>query len=150
MKRICIDTGFLIALYDGKKDEELHLRAEKYFKTYFRDFLQSQLLVPWPVLYESVSTRMAKDWRRIQALNRDWDYLKEKGRLELINDCEFRDEAIKDCFKETERSDHYFALSLVDRVIHKVLSNVNIDIFITFDPGHFDKICEVAHIEIVN
>ena len=142
MKTVCIDAGFLIALYD--ETDEYHSRAKDYFVQYF-DIVQNQLLVPWPILYETVSTRMVRHRKRMDMLKKDWETLEKQRRLVLLDDLPFRVKAIDECFEESRKDPRrYRALSLVDRVIRNMLSEVNIkiDVFITFNVGDFIDVCK--------
>lgn len=142
MKSVCVDAGFLIALYD--ETDEYHSRAKDYFVQYF-DIVQNQLLVPWPILYETISTRMARHQKRMGILKRDWETLDEQRRLVLLDDLPFRVKAIDECFQESTKDPRrYRDLSLVDRIIRNMLSEVNIkiDVFITFNHGDFMDVCK--------
>ena len=141
MINICVDSSFLIALYD--EGDEHHLDAECIFLKYF-DNSSNQLFVPWPILYESVSSRMVKHKNKIDKLWRDWQILRGQGRLYLQDDLPFREKAITECFEETRKPFiQYRALSLVDRVIRNILSETSfkIDLFVTFDVKDFIDIC---------
>lgn len=145
MSTICVDSGFLIALYD--ETDEYHESAQQYFITYFEK-PGNELLVPWPILYESISTRMARNRKRITTLHRDWKYLETQEQLILLDDKEFRLPALDECFKEIQRPQaQYRALSLTDRIIRKMLSepNIKIDYFITYNHGDFVDICKKYH-----
>ena len=142
MKTVCVDAGFLVALYD--ETDAYHSRANGYFVQYF-DIVQNQLLVPWPILYETVSTRMVRHQRRMDMLRKDWRTLEEQQRLVLLDDLPFREKARLECFEESGKDlRRYRALSLVDRVIRNILSEVDIriDVFITFNVGDFSDVCK--------
>jgi len=142
MRSICVDAGFLIGLYD--ESDEHHKKATEYFLEFF-DLAQNRLLVAWPILYETVSTRMVrKNTKRIARLEQDWKRLSMQSRLHLLSDAEFREEAIDECFKELGKPrQQYRDLSLVDRVLRKILSeqNLRIHAFVTFNPRDFHDVC---------
>ncbi len=142
MKSICVDAGFLIGLYD--ESDERHEKATGYFLSFF-DSTRNRLLVPWPILYETVSTRMArKNTKGMKRLEQDWKRLSAQRRLHLLSDAQFRDEAIDECFKELGKPlQQYRDLSLVDRVLRKILSerNLRIHAFVTFNPKDFHDVC---------
>jgi len=146
MRTFCVDAGLLIALYDER--DPLHRAAVDYFDHYI-DNSPCQLVVPWPILYEAVSTRMAREQRRIDMLRRHWDALSRMQKLVLLDDSPYRDAAVDECFREVGRGPHYRALSLVDRVIRGVLSDVNVrvDAFVTFNSRDFWDVC--GHTECV-
>jgi predicted nucleic acid-binding protein len=142
MKSICVDAGFLIGLYD--ESDQHHEKAAVHFLQLF-DRTTNSLLVPWPILYETVSTRMARQKARgIRKLEQDWKLLTAQHRLTLLSDTQFRDDAIEDCFKEIGKPPQHFRdLSLADRVIRKILlqRDFRIDGFITFNPKDFHDVC---------
>ncbi len=140
---ICVDANFLIGLY-SEKDPRVQSRAEILFVQYFENNIRNKLLVPWPILYESVATKITKSQKRMEVLNRDWKFLYKQGRLEFLDDKPFREKAIDESFEEILQDPlHYRGLSLADRVIRNMLSdpNLKIDYFITFDREHFIDIC---------
>lgn len=141
MRLTCVDAGFLIALYDTR--DRYHARADAYFEQQF-DRTPNRLVVPWPILYETVSTRMARNKESLSLLKRDWERLVREQRLERIDDCNYREMAIEECFIEVEKErGHYRSLSLVDRIIRNVLldDQLHIDAFVTFNEGDFFDVC---------
>src|SRR5438309_574735 len=112
MSYVCVDSGFMIGLYD--ESDQYHKRAEEHFSNYLDNGL-NQLLVPWPILYESVSTQMVKSRNRIVTLERDWKRLQASGQLNLLDDRDFRLNAMDECLAEAQHSPgRYRALSLAD------------------------------------
>lgn len=138
---ICVDTGFLLGLYD--QSDQYHDRAKQQFTEYF-EHTRNNLLVPWPILYETLSTRLVKNRPAMNLLENDWIILSQQRRLELLPDEPFRGDIIYECFAELRKHPaHARRLSLVDRVIRRMLSDVNvrIDAFITFNPSDFQDAC---------
>ena len=140
MKVLCVDAGLFIALYDDR--DPLHDKAIDYFDQCV-DNSPCQLIVPWPILYETVSTRMARDLRRVEALRRHWEALNRMRKLVFMDDSPYRDRAVDECLEEVGRGQHYRGLSLVDRVLRGILSdsNVRIDAFVTFNDRDFWDVC---------
>jgi len=142
MSNICVDTGFLIGLYDAS--DQYHPRAESHFEDYFAK-TPNNLVVPFPIVYETLSTRFVKNRKAMLQLEADWTRLKTQNQLELLPDKEFRDHLIIDeCFSELRKvPGAYRPLSLVDRVIRTMLSDVNVRIsaLITFNPRDFSDVC---------
>jgi hypothetical protein len=101
------------------------------------------LLIPWPVMYESVSTRMAWVGRRMDRINAHLKSLRTRGQLNFLDNTRFRDEAIKKCFPDTRSSARYRALSLVDIVIREILSERTIQThaLATFNIPDFYDVC---------
>jgi len=88
MNTVCVDSGFLIALYD--ETDSYHSRARDYYLRYFST-TPNQLVVPWPILFETISTRMSRNKKGISVLEKDWKKLKEQQRIELLNDLDYRE-----------------------------------------------------------
>ena len=141
MSNVCVDSGFLIGLYD--ESDQHHGMAEKHF-SYFLDNDFNRLLVPWPMLYEAVSTRMCRRRNCIAMLEHDWRRLEVRRQLVLLDDRGFRENAMEECLAEIHRPhERYRTLSLADRVLRNMLSEVNVrvDILITFNAGDFVDVC---------
>jgi len=142
MKNVLVDSGFIIALYDKKDD--LHKDATKFFAQYFKN-TRNVLLIAWPVLYESISTQMVKNRACIKVINHDWKVLWQKRRLIYVDDSDFREKAIGKVFEELNRNPmHYRKISLVDRVLREMLSDLRlkIDIFKSYNKGDFNDVCK--------
>jgi predicted nucleic acid-binding protein len=141
MSDICIDTGFLLGLY--VESDAYHEPAQRCFSDYF-ELTANRLIVPWPILYETISTRLSRNRPAMILLELDWKRLLRQQRLELLSDSPFRDGAIDECFDELARPRlHARNLSLVDRVIRRMLADTNLrlEAFVTFNPGDFVDVC---------
>jgi predicted nucleic acid-binding protein len=136
---ICADAGFLIGLYD--ETDQHHKDATGYFSVLFES-RANRLVIPWPTLYEAVSTRPARRRRAVELFERHWKYLLFRQQLELLSDLPFRDGVVDECFAELGK-DHPRELSAVDRILRKVLSDtqLRIDAFITFNERDFADVC---------
>ncbi len=144
MSAICADSGFWIGLYDER--DQFHIAAVNHYRNYFGN-RPNKLLIPWPTTYEFISSRMTEGPRgkaKISALERDWKTLESKSQLVFLSDEAFRELAIRECFDECARpQSQYRGLSLVDRVIRLMLTDVNLrwDALITFNLRDFADIC---------
>jgi len=144
MSDICVGTSFLIGLYDEK--DKFHNHASGYFLHYFPNG-NNRLIIPWPIVYEAVSTKMVKDKRGLSRLESDWKLLAAQQQLHLLSDLPFRDGVVEECFAELKKPPvHYRKLSTVDRVIRRILSDSNIRIraFLTFNPKDFVDVCKAS------
>lgn len=140
---ICTDTGFFLALYE--EGDTHHKTAIAHFKRYFEN-TRNQLVLPWPILYETIRTRFMRDRRKIDQFRRTWRRLELERRLNLLDDTKVRTEALAACLREADRqTSSYRALSLVDRVTRAFLADddLRIDAFVTFNPGDFIDICTI-------
>ncbi len=142
MRRVCADACFLIALYHER--DGFHAIARQWFADLFENTL-NRLIVPWPALYETVSTRMVRSPRRVERMYTEWRNLRANQRLDLLDDGPFRDGAIDGCFAEPAKgARRYRALSLSDRVIREMLADTGtrIDVFLTFNASDFIDVCQ--------
>jgi len=145
MSDICVDTGFLVGLY--VESDQYHERAQHCFFDYFGSG-RNRLVIPWPILYETVSTRMVKNRSAMSLMEGDWKRLSREGRLQMLSDLPFREGIIDECFDELAKPRaHARNLSFVDRVIRRVLSDMNVRIsaFITFNPADFGDVCKKSN-----
>jgi hypothetical protein len=140
MNNILIDSGFIFTLYYERDDR--HSDAEQFFISHFQGST-NKLLIAWPILYESISTRFVKTQAQVRGLMHDWKFLSKRRCLELIDESHYRKKAMDGIFDEIKRPHgHYIALSLVDRVIREILSDRNFKIhyFKTYNQGDFTDI----------
>lgn len=141
MKFACADTGFFIGLYD--ETDAFHQLANLYFEELFENG-DNHLVVPWPVLYETVSTKLVKHRSRLEGLRKDWIRLTRERRLVLIPDEQYRDGLADECFDELRRlPGQYRNLSAVDRVIRRMLLDpkLRISVFVTCNSKDFHDVC---------
>jgi hypothetical protein len=129
-------------LLDGLVDpnDQHHDRSKIAF-----DLLESDtLLLPWPCLYETISTRLVRQRERLLAFE---SFLKNPA-ISMIDDAPYRDSALIDVFDSSRQFGHSF--SLTDSVIRNILRNVNIriDYLITFNDKDFQDVCAARGIEI--
>jgi len=150
MNGICVDASFLIGLYD--ETDDFHQKAKDYFLQYFPRG-KNRLLVPWPIVYEAVSTRMVKNKKVLTRLESDWKLLSVWQQLHLLSDLPFRDGVVNECFEELKKPPvHYRKLSAADRVVRRMLSDANIQIsaFLTFNPKDFVDVCQALRRELLS
>lgn len=141
MKRICFDSQFLLAFYD--RADDLHKQAVTLFKAYF-ETAKNIIVLPWPVMYESLNTRFVSNPRQIEEIGRDLTRWRANRRLEFIDDLKFRDDALADCLnKAGPISARRRLLSLVDRVLIAMLDDPNLRIEAVFsnDTDAFTNVC---------
>ena len=147
---ICVDAGFLIALYDSA--DEHHVLATRLFGQLFEG-VPHRFVVPWPILYETVSTRLTRRRESIAMLQRDLKLLRSANRLMLLHDRKLREQALEQCFGELERpGGNYRNLSLVDRVVRQMLLNrrLRLHAFITFNPRDFADVCTHQRVNLIS
>lgn len=148
MKDVCVDTGFLIGLYQQRHD--FHAKAQEYFDRFFAAG-GYRMLVPWPIVYETFSTKTVRSHEALGVLRSDWKRLQARGQLHLLDDLPFRKRVIDQCFDElTKPLGGRKNLSAVDRVIREMLSdrNLRISALITFNTRDFEDVCKRFRREI--
>ena len=139
---VCLDAGFIIGLYDERDIN--HENSLVLFDDLFNSTEPNVAVVVWPILYESVSTRLVKHRGQIVALERDWRKLVSTKRLQFLDDALYRDDALELCFQELAKPPRtYRDLSLTDRVLRGVLAdiNVNVDGIATYNHADFVDVC---------
>ena len=138
MARICVDACFIIGLYD--REDQYHRIAIQQFEYLFSGKMDSNKLVaPWPILYECLGSRHAKDFRKLALFNQRWTDLYESGQLELLDDFPFRERCLAEYLDQEPR-----ALSLADRVLRAMIEDRRrfFDFFLTYNSGDFADACE--------
>jgi hypothetical protein len=146
MARICVDAGFLIGLYD--RDDQYHGVAVRQFEYLFHENRdRNQLIAPWPILYECLGSRHAKDSRKLILFNQRWADLYQSAQLEFLDDSPFRDQCLAEYLGEELRP-----LSLVDRVLRAMIVDRHryFDFFLTYNSGDFSDACEDGAIILIN
>ncbi|HEX4112273.1 MAG TPA: hypothetical protein VH020_07025 [Stellaceae bacterium] len=136
-----MDTGYWIALYSPR--DRHHARARE-----LADQLSHlSIIFPWPILYETVNTRLARD--------RDSLFHFEKvvtlSSTVTLDDIPYRDAALSLCFASALHV-RPRPISLVDCVIRLILdsTDVKIDGLLTFNSGDFFDICKKRRIELIS
>lgn len=146
MARICVDAGFLIGLYD--RDDQYHGVAVRQFEYLFsstRD--RNQLIAPWPILYECLGSRHAKDPRKLVLFYQRWTSLYQSAQLEFLDDSPFRDKCLAEYLGQASRP-----LSFADRVLRAMIIDRHryFDFFLTYNSGDFSDACENGAIILMN
>jgi predicted nucleic acid-binding protein len=145
MARICVDAGFLIGLYDPT--DQHHQEALRQFELIFgEDSGRHTLLIPWPILYESLGTRFARNARNVASLERTWDYLDRADRLVLLDDAPYREECLAEQMDSPLRR-----LSLADRVIRAMIleDEPGFDFILTYNISDFIDACRNSRVLMI-
>lgn len=135
---LLVDTGFLFALRDGR--DQFHASAKA--KQNWLDELP--VILPWPVLYETLNTRFvgipgAIDW---------FDRLVLSPSTEILDDSRYRKACYRTVHATARRGRR---LSLVDTVLRAIIedSNVAVGALLTFDPRDFADVCRQHSVELL-
>ncbi len=138
MQYVLADSGLWYALIDAR--DEHHARAQEHAR-----YLEwCQIVLPWPILYETIRTRLTRNKKAFGLLE---DVLNIPGII-FLDDVPFREAALKLALESSLRGSR--PLSLVDCVIRLILDDVNtkIDYFVTFNPKDFSDVCRRRGIEM--
>ncbi|MDR3556048.1 MAG: hypothetical protein P4L55_14920 [Syntrophobacteraceae bacterium] len=138
-KNLLVDSGFWYALYDIRDTYHEDARI-------LADLLDhSNLVLPWPCLYETLNTRFVK--RRVW-LDGFFVYSGHANTVRL-SDEPYRDKALEKVSRSTAP---WMSLSLVDWVIRLAIEdrNTKIDAVVTFNPDDFSDVCHSRRIELIS
>jgi hypothetical protein len=150
MKALLTDTGYLIALYGPGDDYRRVEKARESFRIVFEQS-QNVLVLTWPVLYETLNTKLSKRMDVVERIENEWRKLRARNQLLFIDDQPFREISLSEWQNEIRRSGHYRPLSLVDRVLRNAIlsSSLKIEALLTFNVPDFADICGKRNIEII-
>ena len=130
-----VDTGYFIALYDERDEHNKLAQSNK------RLLDLHPVVLPWPVLYETINTRFAK---KASAMTRI-DAIIAKADTRLLDDSLYRDAAYRQVQTSRQRP-----LSLVDAVLRAVIEDKNVRIsgLLTFNVGDFHDVCRSCRVDL--
>ena len=150
MKALLTDTGYLIALYGPGDDYRYVEKARESFRTTF-ERSQNALVLTWPVLYETLNTKLSKRMDVVERIENEWRKLRSRNQLLFIDDQPFREISLTEWQSEIRRAAHYRPLSLVDRVLRNAIlsSSLKIDALLSFNVSDFADVCGKRNIEII-
>lgn len=129
-KTVLIDTGFWFAIYN--RGDQYHKNAT----SIYQNIQNSQILIPWPTLYEVLNTQFIKD----PIVINNFEKLLKKQNVIRLDDSKYKEAALEDIFFKAGSKD--WKISLVDSVIRQMLSDVDVKIeyFVTFNEKDFSDI----------
>jgi hypothetical protein len=104
-----------------------------------------QIVIPWPCLYETVSTHLVRRRSQLILLEK----LISKPNIVLFDDSGYKEEALEEILLLNRLSGYSY--SLTDGVIREILKDINIkiDYFVTFNNADFADVCAKREIEII-
>lgn len=149
MSQVCVDSGFMIALFGRDDHRERRVKALQFLERF--DNRLNKMVVAWPVMYEVLRSKLTRANRRgVQGFEGLLARLKHQDQLILVDDSSYRERALAEVFLELARGHHYRGLSMVDRVVRLVIGDrySHIDGLITCDPGDFADVCRRHNIEL--
>lgn len=137
MARVLVDSGFWLGLCDPQ--DQWHGQAKRIAPT----LAIHHCLLPWPTLYETLSTRFVKKSKQVDFLMAHL----ERAKHEKIDDAKYRDAALSQTASFARQGR---PLSLVDGVLRHMLLDeaLHIKAIATFNPRDFSDICYRRGIEL--
>ena len=137
--RVLIDTGFFIALFNGRDQHHASSRQmEEWLDTI-------PILLPWPILYETMNTRLV---RRPESLARFGAFTRSTEMM-LLDDTLYREESLSALLSPNSAKG---SLSLVDAVLCSIIEDVNVPIsaMLTFNERDFLTVCAQNNVELIS
>ena len=140
---LLVDSGFFFALLDPG-DQYYKQASDK------QDWLDLfSIVIPWPILYETVNTRLVRRFTRRPGTIARFESIIHAPETEFLDDGPYRLEAYEDTLAQAKAQRH--AMSLVDSVLCAILddTNVRIDAMLTFNFRDFRHICNLHRVELL-
>jgi len=106
------------------------------------------VLLPWPILYETLNTRLVNRLKRDPARLAKFDEIARSPNTELLDDTPYR-EAL---WAFLDQSSFRSSVSLVDAVLCNIIEDANVPVsaILTFNERDFWAVCSKNHVELVN
>lgn len=106
---------------------------------------ENQTVIPWPCLYETVSTRLVRKRKQLIL----FEQLIQRPNVILMNDEQYRDAALEQVLFQNRM--HGNSFSLVDGVIREILKdqNTRIHYLVTFNQRDFEDVCQQRQVPIL-
>ena len=140
MSTVVLDTGVWYALCDARDTEVSRKRIEGiYTRLEFH-----QVILPWPVAYETLRTRFTKNKPALERFERE----AKNPKTILLDDSPYRERAYELVFDYGLRRGR--PLSMVDCLIRLIIEDVKvrIDSIVTFNVRDFADVCRKRQIEL--
>ncbi len=139
-ERVLIDTGYWIALFNDR--DGYHNDAQEFYEI----LLETNIILPWPTLYETINTRLSKNKNGIN----QFDKVLHQPNTMLLDDTEYKARALNFSLENSTKAIR--PISLVDSIIREILADINVNItyLLTYNKGDFIDLCHQRKIEILN
>ena len=141
MKNALIDTGVWYGVFDNR--DTWYNKKEAQEKTEYFDLLS--LVLPWPIVYETLRTRFVKN----QAALLHFEKFLKAPNIIYLDDTKYRDDAFDLSLESSLRRGR--PLSMVDCLLRLVIDDpkIKINYLLTFNPGDFVDACIRNRVEIL-
>ncbi len=140
-KFVLTDSCFWLGLVDPK--DQYHDAAVEWADSVTAE--AAILLLPWPCLYESVSTRLVRN----RARTLEFEQMLKRPNVQFLDDTDYRVAALENVFAASQSIGRSYALA--DSVIREMLTDTNlrIDYLLTFNTADFADVCQARRIEMI-
>jgi predicted nucleic acid-binding protein len=137
--RILTDTSFWIAYYDRRDRDHAAARTHAHLLD------RTHLLLPWPILYETLGTRFVKNSAAMQHFER----VLLRQNVYRLDDQSLREAALEQTLRAGARGQR--PISLCDHVIRHLLERRELRItgLLSFNPRDFADLCRTRQIELL-
>lgn len=138
MRRLIVDTCIWYALLD--KADDKHNYADEIERV-----LQShQIIIPFPVLYETLNTRFVKN--NYQQCQRIFDFINNPAKVTIIPDDRYREKALQIINQNSSKKQQH---ALVDLVIRLMMEDVNLGPLAVYN-FNVDDFSGVGNTEVIS
>ena len=130
-KYILTDAGFWLAPFDGNE------RREKRAIEIIDAIAKFHVVMPWPITYEVLRTRLVSRSHQIIVFEK---MLKDLA-VEMLDDRPYRDKALAESISLSKRGKRH--ISLVDMIVRYMIEDEGIKVhhFVTFNERDFIDVC---------
>ena len=137
-ERVLVDSGFFFALFN---ERDRHHASARRLEAWLD---LAQVILPWPILYETVNTRLA---RRPATLAK-FEAIARAPETVLLDDSPYRAGSLQGVLAQRGRPR---PLSLVDAVLCNVIEDVNVPVsaVLTFNERDFLDVCLQHRVELL-
>jgi hypothetical protein len=138
-RNLIVDPGYWYALFDPR--DSLSREAQR--KAHYIETLR--VLLPWPLLYETLRTRFVKLPVRMSTFDR----VLKRPNVEYVDDAPYRDRALAATIRGGISGKR--PLSLCDMLIRLLIDDTSLRIraLLTFNPRDFHDVCQKRNVQIL-
>jgi predicted nucleic acid-binding protein len=136
---LLVDTGYWFALFEPRDDKHNQATPKARF------IERMTVAFPWPVLYETLNTRLIKNRPGIDRFER----IIKRPNIRRIDDTPYREEALEKTFDEARGGRR--SISLCDMVMRLMLEDTRLRIraLLTFNEKDFADVCRRAKVQLL-
>jgi len=138
-KTALVDSCFWYALFESTDQYAKDARGKAAQLDSFRS-----IIVPWPVLYETLATKNTRTANR-RSLLTQFESILNSSKVVRLDDSKYRDQALSATWQPGRE------FSLVDNVLRLIIEDVNVkvDCIFTYNAGDFVDVCKKYQVEMI-